>query len=184
MKWMSLIMIAVGIVIAIGFSTGLEATNTTEFCTSCHSMQWVEAEWKESAHYNNASGVRAGCADCHVPHDLGPKLVAKVIAAKDVWHEILGTIDTEEKFEEHRWKMANRVWDKMKATDSRECRDCHSWEAMAIDLQDRSAKRKHKRALKEGVTCIECHQGVAHHEPYEPDDEEPLAKLDTSSAAH
>ena len=64
----------------------------------------------ESIHYTNISGVRAGCSDCHVPHSLGPKLYAKIRAAKDVWHEILGTIDNEEKFEKHRWQMANAVW--------------------------------------------------------------------------
>ena len=159
---------AAGFIAAAGFSTALEATNTTEFCTSCHSMQWVEAEWMESLHYSNPSGVRAECSDCHVPHPIGPKLVAKLLAAKDVWHEIKGTIDTEEKFEAHRWAMANRVWAKMMKTDSRECRNCHVAEAMDLAEQSRTARRKHRRAKKEGRTCIECHQGVAHKEPIEP----------------
>ena len=62
----------------------MEATNTTEFCISCHSMQaTVYQEYKKSVHYSNRAGVRAGCPDCHVPKQLGPKLVAKVRAAKD-----------------------------------------------------------------------------------------------------
>ena len=161
-------LVAAGFVAAAGFSTVLETTNTTEFCTSCHSMQWVKAEWMESLHYSNPSGVQAGCSDCHVPHPIVPKLKAKLLAAKDVWHEIKGTIDTEEKFEAHRWTMANKVWAKMLATDSRECRNCHTAEAMALEDQSRSARRKHRRAEKEGRTCIECHQGVAHSEPIEP----------------
>jgi cytochrome c-type protein NapC len=154
------------------FNAGLALTNKTEFCTSCHSMKWNLEEWQDSAHFMNHAGVRIGCANCHVPKQFFPKMKAKILAAKDVWHEILGTIDTKEKFEKHRWKMANRVWAKLKATDSRECRNCHSWEAMATDEQDKIARKKHSRARDEGKTCIDCHKGVAHEMPDEPEEEE------------
>ena len=161
-------LVALGVVGSVGGSMVLEATNTTEFCTSCHSMQWNQAEWMESLHYKNVSGVRAGCADCHVPQALGPKLGAKLIAARDVWGEILGHIDTAEKFEAHRWAMASRVWDRMQANDSRECRNCHTFEAMDLDEQDRSARKKHHKAPQRGQTCIKCHKGVAHKMPRRP----------------
>lgn len=157
----------VGFAIATMSSATLEITNSTEFCTSCHSMQWVTEEWMMSVHYSNVSGVRAGCSDCHVPHNLGPKLYAKLRAAKDVWHEILGTIDTEEKFEQHRWQMANTVWDHMKATGSEECKSCHAIAAMDLKEQDRSARKKHKKADARNKTCIDCHKGVAHEIPEE-----------------
>lgn len=159
---------------AFGSSKTLEVTNTTEFCTSCHSMQWVQEEWMESEHYSNIYGVRAECADCHVPHDTGPKLVAKLRAAKDVWHEIRGTIDDEEKFEQHRWQMANAVWDRMKATGSRECKSCHTVAAMDLKEQDRSARKKHKKIVagNSEKTCIDCHKGVAHKVPKEPKSDE------------
>lgn len=173
LRWIGiLILIGIGFFFAIGSSAFIGTTNTTEFCTSCHSMQWVQEEWMESYHYKNASGVRAGCSDCHVPHSLGPKLYAKVMAAKDVWGEIMGTIDTEEKFEAHRWKMANRVWAKMEATDSRECRSCHAFDAMDLTEQEKTSRKKHNRAQEQGKTCIECHKGVAHEEPSEPDTED------------
>lgn len=161
-------LVVAGVAVAASFSTALEATNTTEFCTSCHSMQWVKAEWERSAHYSNASGVRAECHHCHVPHPLPAKLHAKLMAAKDVWHEILGTIDDEEKFEAHRWTMANRVWRKMEQSDSRECKSCHQFEAMDFGEQDKTARKKHKRAHAEGEYCIECHKGVAHKKPKKP----------------
>ena len=169
-RWISIIFtIVIGVFLTLGSSAVIETTNTEEFCTSCHSMQWVQQEWMESLHYKNASGVRAGCPDCHVPHSLGPKLYAKVMAAKDVWGEIMGTIDTEEKFEQHRWKMANRVWAKMEATNSRECRSCHTFEAMDFSEQEKISRKKHKKAEERGKTCIDCHKGVAHTEPTEPD---------------
>lgn len=166
------VVFAGGIVFAGLFNVGLSATNEMEFCTSCHSMAIPYGEYKESAHYQNASGVRATCSDCHVPKSFGPKMVAKVLAYKDVLHEFLGTIDTPEKYEQHRWDMANRVWAKMKATDSRECRSCHDYTQMDLSEQDRSARNRHGRAEDEGKTCIDCHKGVVHEEPDEPEEEE------------
>jgi cytochrome c-type protein NapC len=90
------------------------------------------------------------------------------MAYKDVLHEVLGTIDTPEKYEEHRWAMANRVWDKMKASDSRECRSCHEFGTMDLSEQDRMARKRHSKAMDEGKTCIDCHKGVAHEEPDDP----------------
>ena len=180
-----IVLFAAGIVFTGLFNVGLSATNEMEFCTSCHSMKINLEEYKETVHYRNASGVRATCSDCHVPKEFVPKMVAKVIAAKDVWHEILGTIDTPEKFEAHRWDMASRVWAKMKATNSRECRTCHTFEQMDMSEQDRMARRRHTRAEEEGKTCIDCHKGIAHEEPDEPEedeeDEEMVADDDAST---
>jgi cytochrome c-type protein NapC len=161
-----------GIVFAGLFNVGLAYTNTTEFCTSCHTMKVNLEELEETVHYNSASGVHAGCADCHVPKAFVPKMIAKVMAAKDVYHEIMGTIDTPEKYEAHRWKMASRVWAKMEASDSRECRSCHDFAHMDLTEQSRSARSKHGNAPDKGQTCIDCHKGIAHEEPDEPDEEE------------
>ncbi len=153
-------------------NTFFSYTNEMEFCTSCHTMKVNLEEYKETIHFKNQSGVRATCADCHVPKSFFPKLKAKIFAAKDVYHEIMGTIDTKEKYEAHRWDMATRVWDKMKASDSRECKNCHDWDAMDLSEQDRSARKRHGRAVDKGETCIDCHKGIAHEEPDEPDEEE------------
>jgi len=62
----------------------------------------------------------------------------------------------------HRWDMANRVWAKMKASDSRECRSCHGFAHMDLTEQSRSARSKHGNAPDKGQTCIDCHKGIAH----------------------
>lgn len=170
-KWLipGVLFIAVGIIFTASFNVALDYTNTTEFCTSCHSMKVNLTELQERVHWKSPSGVHAGCADCHVPKAFLPKMKAKILAAKDVWHELLGTIDTPEKYEARRWDMANRVWEKMKATDSRECRSCHSFDHMDLSAQDRMARKKHEKATERGKTCIDCHQGIAHELPEEPD---------------
>ncbi len=167
-----ILILALGVILTGLFNVGLHATNTVEFCTSCHSMQWNLEELKENSHWTTRSGVHAKCADCHVPKSFFPKMAAKIMAAKDVYHEILGTINTKEKFEAHRWEMANRVWKKMKDTNSRECRSCHSFDHMDFSEQDKIARKRHARAEEQGKTCIDCHKGIAHEEPDEPDDEE------------
>lgn len=146
-------------------------TNEMDFCTSCHTMRWNLEEYKETVHYKNASGVRATCADCHVPKDFFPKVYAKVVAVRDIYHQMMGTIDTHEQFEERRWYLANRVWDRMKANDSRECRTCHDFDQMDLSGQGRMARNKHSRAPMDGETCIDCHQGIAHEQPDVPLDD-------------
>jgi cytochrome c-type protein NapC len=163
-----LVMIGIGVGVAFAGSEFMHRTSTNEFCVSCHSMTTVNEEYQASVHYRNVSGVRAGCADCHVPKDTAPLIKAKLFAAKDVYHELVGTIDTLDKFEQRRWHLANVVWDKMTANDSRECRSCHASTSMDFDAQGRRLAKKHKTAEREGKTCIACHKGVAHTEPLPP----------------
>ncbi len=155
-----------GIIFWGGFNTGMEATNTMEFCIGCHEMRDnVYEEYKTTIHYSNRTGVRAVCSDCHVPKDWTHKMIRKVKASYEVWGKITGKIDTKEKFEANRLAMAEREWARMKARDSIECRNCHSFEAMSPELQKKTPYKKHMAAKAEGKTCIDCHQGVAHKLP-------------------
>lgn len=157
---------AAGLLALGGLNIALDYTNTMDFCISCHEMEEnVYQEYKRTIHYNNRTGVRTTCADCHVPRPWLPKLIAKTIAVKDLYHHFLGTLDTPEKFEERRLEMAERVWDGMRASDSRECRNCHAFEAMDFHRQTRRAREKMEEAMKKNRTCIDCHEGVAHTRP-------------------
>ena len=84
----------------------------------------------------------------------------------------MGTIDTPEKFEAKRMQLAEHVWSSMEASDSRECRNCHSYEAMDFEHQSRRGAKKMKKALEKGKTCIECHKGIAHKLPAEYEEED------------
>lgn len=151
-----------------GFTTAVEATNTTEFCTSCHDMSYNLEEYKKTIHYSNPSGVRATCSDCHVPKkNWFSKMHRKLIAASDVWAELIGTIDTKEKFEAKRMEMAKREWARMKESDSIGCRNCHSFEGMDVESQVKGARNQHTQAAMagSGKTCIDCHKGIAHRLP-------------------
>jgi cytochrome c-type protein NapC len=164
-----------GIIFWGGFHTALDATNTIEFCVGCHEMRDnVYQEYQGTIHDSNRTGVRAICSDCHVPKDWGHKMLRKMQASNEVLHTVLGTVNTPEKFEAHRMEMASRVWKTMKESNSRECRNCHSFAAMNSDKQRPTARKKHATAQADGKTCIDCHKGIAHllpREYVEPDEE-------------
>jgi cytochrome c-type protein NapC len=170
-KYSVLALLLIGCVIGIifwgGFNTGMEATNNIAFCTSCHEMRDnVYQEYKGTVHDINRSGVRAICSDCHVPKEWVPKVARKIHATYDeLPHWLAGTINTKAKFEAHRLALAQAVWATMKATNSRECRNCHSLQAMDKTKQNPRAQKNHLRAQAEGKTCIDCHKGIAHSLP-------------------
>jgi cytochrome c-type protein NapC len=155
-----------GILFWGGFNTAMEMTNNEEFCISCHEMEDnVFEEYKETIHYSNRTGVRATCPDCHVPKEWHHKVVRKIQASNELLHKALGTIDSREKFEAKRLKLAANVWRAMEATDSRECRNCHNFEFMDFTEQGRRAVDAHSKGLDTGKTCIDCHKGIAHELP-------------------
>jgi cytochrome c-type protein NapC len=157
-----------GIIFWGGFNTGMEMTNTLEFCITCHEMRDnVYKEYKETIHYSNRTGVRAICSDCHVPKDWVHKMIRKSQASFEVWGKITGSIDTPEKFEAKRMKLASHEWARMKESNSRECRNCHNFDAMSSELQKQTPYKKHMKAKEEGKTCIDCHKGIAHQLPKE-----------------
>ncbi|MCA1778065.1 MAG: NapC/NirT family cytochrome c [Xanthomonadaceae bacterium] len=153
-----------------GFMTVVDVSSSNEFCSSCHEMEAFVFPYyeNESVHHNNRSGVVAQCKDCHVPKEFFPKMQTKIKASLvEVPGHLTGRIATEQRFEAHKLEMAEEVWARMKANDSKQCRNCHKYEAMSADLQGRSAQRRHSAEYREatGKTCIDCHRGVAHELP-------------------
>ncbi|MCU7886270.1 MAG: NapC/NirT family cytochrome c, partial [Candidatus Thiodiazotropha sp. (ex Lucinoma annulata)] len=150
-----------------GFNWSLEVANTEEFCLSCHEMEGnVFNELQESVHYTNRTGVRATCPDCHVPSEWKHKVSHKITATiKELQSKWKGTIDTSEKFEQHRLRMAMSEWSRMKLNDSLECRNCHDKMSMDFAKQEPRSSERHEAAFVDGKTCIECHKGIAHRLP-------------------
>lgn len=162
------LVIVAGLLMTAG-AAGLAWTNTEEFCTGCHEMRDnVYAEYKGTIHDTNRTGVRAICPDCHVPRPPVDLIKRKMAASFELWGHFMGVIDTKEKFESHRSKLAQNVWRRMKATDSLECRNCHHAEKMNSELQSEKAKTRHASMKENGKTCIDCHFGIAHKEPEGP----------------
>jgi len=175
----ALFFMIVGVVFWGGFNTAMEATNTMEFCISCHEMEEnVFQEYKKTIHYRNRSGVRATCSDCHVPDPWVHKVVRKVKASNEILHKVLGSIDTPEKFDQKRLTLAKNVWKEMKATDSRECRNCHDYESMNPLDQKKRSRKQHINGMQAGNTCIDCHKGIAHNKVHDQLSDEDLTAME------
>ena len=164
--WMLAGAFAVGIIFWGGFNTALEYTNREAFCISCHEMQEnVYVEYRNTIHYQNRTGVRATCPDCHVPKEWGPKMIRKIQASNEVLHKILGSIDTPEKFNAKRAELAGHEWERMKKNNSQECRNCHNFDSMDYAEQNKRSAAAHQDGFNAGLTCIDCHKGIAHTLP-------------------
>lgn len=186
-SFISLLVVGVGLGIIIwgGLNMGMEWTNRSEFCTSCHEMTIPYEELKQTVHYKNRSGTTVNCSDCHVassktPVDYMYKSLQKLLAARDIVGHISGIVDTPEKFEAHRLEMAKRVWARMESRDSKECRNCHNFATMDPNKQKARSQIKHEEAQEDKITCIECHKGIAHkpvHTQLEQKEEEAPAAI-------
>ncbi len=158
---------AVGaLLLAGGTNVAMDATSTTEFCISCHEINdnaW--AEYQQTVHYQNSSGIQVQCADCHIPHNFAGKIMRKMEAVREIYGTIIGVIDTPEKYDAHRQAMADKVWSEMRDDDSANCRSCHINLEQSLDLQYEWARVNHQRMIKQDMTCIDCHQGIAHKLP-------------------
>jgi cytochrome c-type protein NapC len=176
-------LVIVGVVLGMaglaGTSFVLEATTTDEFCLSCHELaDNVGREYEGTIHHTNSVGLKVTCADCHVPKSLGPKIWRKIRAVNEIYHHLLGTIDTPEKFDAHRMRMATWVWQEMNEADSRECRACHDESRWNLEQQTEKAQQYHQGPLAKGKTCIDCHKGNAHKLPEGIEEAEQLEGID------
>jgi len=164
---------AIGIAVS---AASVVATSSEGFCISCHEMRDNSyAEFKETIHDKNRTGVRADCAACHIPHDsiVGMVTHKTLSGVKDIWgHYVTGVINTKEKFEKERYRLAVIVWTHMKKNDSGECRHCHDRASMDPEKQNDAARAGHAKMKAGGPTCVDCHFGIAHNEPDGPGPQE------------
>ncbi len=150
----------------IGFEVGMGMTNTEEFCSGCHLQPGATTEtYYLSSHFKNKTGVRPVCSNCHVPVEFGNKMWRKIIASRELWSHFAGNIDTTEKYLQNVSHMRNKEIARMKANDSQECRNCHEVSQWRTDLQTVKAQEFHQSMIKNGKTCIDCHQGLTHLSP-------------------
>lgn len=80
-----LLAISVGILAGLGIYTfgygeGLSYfSKDPKACVNCHIMQSSFDSWQKASHHTSAT-----CVDCHLPHQMIPKLLAK--ADNGFWH--------------------------------------------------------------------------------------------------
>lgn len=155
-----------GIVAALAAEQVDRLTTTDEFCTSCHAMQTYIANaetYKTSAHQTTPSGVRAGCADCHIPKGLIVAAYTHVVnGISDIWGQARLDYEDPEIWEAEKARLAHAARDWFRGNDSVTCRGCH--EEASIKPQRKRGQRQHEEARASSMTCIDCHYNLVHEE--------------------
>jgi cytochrome c-type protein NapC len=136
----------------------ITATSDAQFCVNCHSMEPFEKAHNADVHGGkNAHGVRATCAQCHLPHDssFNYMYTKARTGLHDLWVENLGDPDTID------W-LAKRA-DREEYVYDSGCITCHTNLEKAT-MSSNDALIAH-RAYFQGATeekCVSCHQHVGH----------------------
>ncbi len=139
-------------------------TSSEAFCTGCHSMELAAEPYRQSVHYNSASGVRASCGDCHVSEGVISATWDHFIGGKDLINQIKGSLIgpnyddpvvnalllPDAAFAARQWFIER---------DSATCKRCHVQQAILGKRVDTAAV--HTEDAK-GKTCVDCHINLVH----------------------
>jgi len=145
--WPLLLAVSIGVAAGLGAYTFRYAQGLSYFktdpraCVNCHIMQPEYDAWQKSSHHQVAV-----CIDCHLPHAVVPKYLAK---AENGWRH-------GERFTTQRFVEPIVVQAKGRAILQDNCVRCHA--DIAHPLLEAA------RIQGEPLLCTHCHSGVGHGE--------------------
>ncbi|WP_240035305.1 NapC/NirT family cytochrome c [Neobacillus notoginsengisoli] len=142
-KIMTLTLLFLALFFSIGF-IGLEASSSSEFCSSCHEMKPEYYTWKASSH------AEVDCVNCHI--EPGVKLAAKNKAdlVKKTIYKNINKNDV------------NVAPIRMtKEIPNSTCEKCHNVQNRNFSVSG-DIIIPHDKHSEKDVKCTQCHSGVAH----------------------
>jgi cytochrome c nitrite reductase small subunit len=111
-------------------------------CTNCHIMRDEYDSWVKSGHHHTAV-----CVDCHLPHEMIPKVIAK---ARNGWNH-------SEKFTLQNFHEPIMITPPNAEILQENCLRCHENFVHEIAVSQSSEEKP-----GETVSCVHCHKGVGH----------------------
>ncbi len=154
---------AIGIIVMIFGNKAMHYAGTDEYCESCHVHPHVFDSWKLSSHYNNESGVRVHCIDCHLPpkgtfHHFKEKARTGL---HDLW--AYWTKDSAE----FNWEQKRQLEYAVKIVYNESCKDCHvNLFPKGLSNEGGTAHLYYEENEKKlNLQCISCHLDVGHYNP-------------------
>ena len=137
---------------------GITATSDAQFCVTCHTMAPFEQAHEEDVHGgNNAHGVRATCAQCHLPHDnsINYLYTKAETGIHDMWVENFGDLENID------WE-AKRAHREEYVYDSG-CMTCHT-NLEEATMSSHDALIAHRAYFLGEIDdqCVTCHKHVGH----------------------
>ncbi len=151
------------VLVAMAFNTAWVRSSRDDSCMACHVHPHAEDSWRQSSHYNNGSGTKVSCAECHLPPSGSPKYVwAKIkTGGKDLFSYLFrdtSKIDWDSKSE---LEYARTI------VYNESCIECHHQLFPAGISDDGVVAHLHyeDNAEELGLNCIDCHLDVGHFDP-------------------
>lgn len=150
----------IGILVAFWGNKAVEYTSTDEFCASCHVHPHVFDSWKLSTHFDNRSGIKVHCVECHLPPKGQGYMYEKArLGIKDIYGFL--TKDSAE----FNWEAKRTVEMAPHFTFKTSCVNCHE-NLFPLKLnkagQDAHLYYSQNEAKLE---CTNCHLNVGHYDP-------------------
>lgn len=135
-----------------------------ESCMACHVHPHAEQSWKQSVHFNNGSGTRVKCVECHLPpqDNMWQHYKAKTsLGIKDAWGWI--TKDSAQ-FD---WEYKSQLENAVKYVPNQSCMACHhNLLPQGISDDGITAHLYYEENEKKlNLQCISCHLDVGHYNP-------------------
>ncbi len=143
------------------------SSGVTIGCAECHPVQYEE--YKLSAMGSSKSALRPGCTNCHDKTHSVLEWFSYMYLGNKNWTQMVQLSLRDRGM--YNTKLGPRFAPKVRArfikTDSARCRECH--------LRDNKSPFKgtlgeyrpeippHKKAKKQNITCIQCHQNLTHN---------------------
>ena len=152
--------IVLGVVIAIFSHKTLEYTSSNEFCEICHVHPHVFDSWKLSTHYDNPSGFRVGCVECHLPPKGEGYLKEKAITGmRDVYGFVFkDSADFD-------WELKSTLEHAQLHVYKSACLHCHqNLFPLTLTKEGQDAHLYYSQNEEE-LRCINCHLNVGHYDP-------------------
>ena len=160
--WSGIAGIAIGVAVMLLGNMFYTKSSTNESCISCHYHSEADEAWKQSSHYNNPSGTKTDCAQCHLPPEGQGRFAAKTrLGLKDLWSYIF------KKSEDIDWAAKRDAEYARKMVFGESCKSCHvnlfpegvTDDGITAHLYYENNERKLD------LQCISCHLDVGHPIP-------------------
>jgi nitrate/TMAO reductase-like tetraheme cytochrome c subunit len=139
-KAMTLTLFFLALFFSIGF-TGLKATSSSSFCSTCHEMKPEFYTWKASTH------SEVDCVNCHI--EPGAENLAK-----DKANGLVQVFKKETNTFTAPIQMPKDI-------PNSACERCHNMKTRQVTPSG-DIIIPHEKHLTKGVKCVSCHSGVAH----------------------
>lgn len=155
-----LIGFSLGLVSAVFFNKAVEYTSTNEFCEICHVHPHVFDSWKLSTHYDNPSGFRVGCVECHLPPKGQGFMKEKV---KTGLRDVYGFIFKDSA--DFNWEQKATLEFAQHHVYKSSCLHCHENLFPLTLTKEGQEAHLYYSQNEDKLRCINCHLNVGHYDP-------------------